>query len=524
MKAFFVLLLAGPALLADKQQEEPDFTKCKREIVESYNLNGYLSPRTMNFYLCPAMKQSCCSMYDQFMMFTTWREQVRVKFDNYYSGIELKLKRIKQLLKVIFKVKVRDLIEKLQMEQDGKDKVLQKFMLLKDKNLYKLTDQVLGLFDNNRQFMMQLRSTFYCSICDFTSHRYIDLDQKIVNISQSTCADLVGGTINFSYFMNVELAQYLMDLSALLLNFAVSSSDRPVSIREYRKIRRNVGKCAIAFRNGLTDIKQCERYCEYYRINSNSPVIEGYQVFFNEITNSFEKFVLNHVPHEPNKDDSGEDDDGTNVRRLQEAGAQTGAKSAEASNEGVETLQLDAGDLEQTDPYAADGVDPDLDDYVLHKMFSFEKDYVKDRQINYVNFIKNKLHFVDVEYDYEKADENDLFKSSTRVIVDLENFGTKVLPTGVDQSKHLYTTNIDKSIKELVSHLKSRSRYRIMYEKLDPTLLEQINDLTNANVRNFHRDNFLKFKDMSLMLKQEELMNNYDNVAKAAKKKGYTIY
>ena len=160
MKAFLILLLATPVLLADKKEEEVDHTRCKREITDSYNLNGYLTKRNMHFYVCPAMKFSCCSMYDQFMMFTNWREQVRVKFDNYYEGIELKLKRIKQLLKIIFKAKVRNLIEKLAMDQEGKDAVLQKFMLLKDKKLYQLTDQVLGLFQNNREVGLLIALAF----------------------------------------------------------------------------------------------------------------------------------------------------------------------------------------------------------------------------------------------------------------------------------------------------------------------------------------------------------------------------
>lgn len=527
MKALLFVLLAVPSLLLAAQVAEVDHSRCKKEIVESYKLNGHLTPRPVNFYLCPALKSSCCSMYDQFMMFSTWREQIKVKFDNYYAGIESKLKKTKEMLKAIFKINIKDLIEKLPMEQQKKDEVLQKFMLLKDKNLYKLTDQVLSLFYNNRDFMMQLRSTFYCNICDHTSHRYIDVERKIMYLSQSSCDDIAMNTINFSYFLNIELAQYLMDFSKLLLNFSISSSDRPVTISRFKKVRTNVLKCANVFKSGLTDYKKCIRYCQYYKMNANSPVIEGYQVFFNEMINAMEKFLRNHGPEVVKKDDDDDDDDDdkNGLRVLAEKdGKSDSIKNAAASNDDVESFNFDANDLEQVDPYDEKGIDPNFDDYVLHKMFSFEKDYVKDRQQNYVNFVKNKLHFIDVEYDFENADENDLFKTSSRIIVELEDFSTKIRSHGVDISKHLYTTNIDKSLRDLISHLKSRSKYRIMYEKLDPTLLGQINDITNDDVKNYHRDNFLQFTDFSLLLKQEEIMNNYDTVARRSRKKGYYIY
>lgn len=522
MKALLIILLVATVQLTKDKKEEVNSTRCKREIVESYNLNGYLSPRPLNFYLCPAMKQSCCSLYDQFMMFSTWRENIKVKFEEYYSGIELKFKRMKDLLKVIFKMKVKDLIEKLHMEQTEKDAVLQSFMLLKDKDLYKLTDQVLGLYESNKEFMMQLRSTFFCNICDFTSHKAIDIERRVIFISEGTCGDIAMNTINFSYFLNVELAKYLIDLTKLLLKFSLSAGDTHVSIKGFDKIRKNVSKCADVFKTGLTDFKKCQRYCEYYKFNANAPVIEGYQVFFNEVINSMERFLKSHGPEEMKKDDEDEDD---RSRVLNEKSAPSaGKKNAEATNDDVESFNFSADELEAQDPYDEKAMDPNFDEFILNKMFSFEKDYVKDRQQGYVNFIKNKLHFVDVEYDYENSEENDLFKTNSRIIVDLENYATKVRMTGIDISKHLHTTNIDKSLKELISHLKSRSKYKIMYEKLDPTLLDQINDISNDDVKNYHRDNYLHFTDFSLLLKNEELMNRYDKVKKESRKKGYKIY
>lgn len=87
-------------------------------------------------------------------------------------------------------------------------------------------------------------------------------------------------------------------------------------------------------------------------------------------------------------------------------------------------------------------------------MFNFQVDYEKDRQKGYVNFIKNKLHYFDVEYDFENADEDDIFKTNTKVVVDLENFDSWFGPEGINVDKHSSQTNIDEDIKNLVSHIK----------------------------------------------------------------------
>lgn len=521
MKTISVIFLIGVVQLLKEDKKEAGLSRCKKEIVETYNLNGYMTPRNLNFYLCPAMKQSCCSLYDQFAMFTTWRDNIRVKLEDYYRGIENKFKRIGDLLKIVFKMNVKTLIEKLHMEQKQKDKVLQSFMLLKDKNLPKLTDQVLQLYHGNKAFMIQLRSTFFCNICDFTSHRYIDVEEKIVYIDEGTCGEIAMNTINFSYFLNVELANYLTDTTKLLMHFSLSASDTPATIKNFSKIRKQVTKCANVFKSGSTNFKACKRYCEHYKLNANAPVIEGYQVFFNEVINSLERFLKNNGPEEIK---TGDEDDDDKSRVLNEKDAKSTNKS-EPNNDDVETFNFSAGELDDVnDPYDEKAVDPYYDEYVLNKMFSFEKDYVKDRRIGYVNFIKNKLHFVDVEYDYDNASESDLFKMNSRSIIDIENFSTKMRSNGVDIAKHLHTTNIDKSLKDLISHLKSRSKYKILYEKLDPTLLDQVNDISNENVKNFHRDNFLHFTDFSLLLKNEELLNKYDKVKKQSRRKGYYLH
>ena len=51
--------------------------------------------------------------------------------------------------------------------------------------------------------MLKVRSSFYCDLCDFETHRYIDVIKKEVTINLHSCGDIARNTIDYSYFLNV---------------------------------------------------------------------------------------------------------------------------------------------------------------------------------------------------------------------------------------------------------------------------------------------------------------------------------
>lgn len=49
---------------------------------------------------------------------------------------------------------------------------------------------------------------------------------------------------------------------------------------------------------------------------------------------------------------------------------------------------------------------------------------------------------------------------------------------------------MDTTYRDLIYHLKNRTPHKISYEKLDPTLIKNLNEMTNNEIRDFHADNF----------------------------------
>lgn len=502
MKNFLVMhsLLLMLAIHTYMSMTIPSTPRCKREIVESYNLNGYITQRDQRMYLCPEIRSTCCSIFDQFQMYSNWKEKIKPKLLKYYDGILRKLNNLKKLVKAVNDIDIKKHADHLTISDSKKGILMTNYLKLKAQNTELLFSRLISMSKDSSEYMMTLRSSFYCVICDFSSHPFIEIPSKKIKFSSGFCKALADNTINFSYFLNEKLVPFLINLSKITSVFGMSESDKPLKLKNFKKLKNHVKQCARAVKGGKKVGTKCKKYCNHYKLNANAPVIEGYSVFMNEAANMMMRFIKNYGK----KDrilELKKDMKGPKERKLQHAESL------------LAEVDFDPDQLaHMKDPYDHGTEDPRFDSYTLNKMFNFQQTVEDDRQKGYVNFIKNKLHYFDVEYDFENADENDIFKTNTKTIVDIENFDSVFGAHGIDVDKHASQTNIDEDIKNLVSHIKNKSHYKILYEKLDPNLVEQLNDVSNEDVTHFHRDNFIIFRDFKLYLKRDEIMNRLKDV------------
>ncbi len=81
-------------------------------------------------------------------------------------------------------------------------------------------------------------------------------------------------------------------------------------------------------------------------------------------------------------------------------------------------------------------MNPKFTDYDFSEMFEKQADMESSREKSYENFIKNKLHYLDSEYDYNFSHENLIFKTKNHQQVDLENYKTILDSSGIEIQKH----------------------------------------------------------------------------------------
>ena len=510
--------LGLPSLVNAAEKDDLDF-KCKKELVESYNLSGYSVPRQVSMFVCPQLRSSCCSLYDQFLIFTNWRDKIKPKLLEYYDSYNAKLQQLKPLVSEVMKIDFPKMIDDLQLSDKVKEGLLATYLRLNQTSTDSMIEEVIIMQKDSANFMLDLRSSFYCSICDFESHKAFDIDRKTFALSVNACGDIALNTINFSYYMTVKLGGFLQSLSQLMYAFALNHAEKPVKIKLYYRLSRQIKKCSKLISNRSPTLKGCSEYCQHWKINANSPVMEGYHVFINEMNSSLAKFIKDHgkegrllEENSPKK----ELDTGSARPPAEKKKARANFNLIENDKEerklkerllnGENEWFFDPTDaVGMQDPYDDSRIDPNFDEFTLNRMFNTVEDYEHERNVGYARFIASKIGQIDTELDNDKESEDEIFKTNTGTITDLENYSTLVLGKGFDVSKHLRNNNINTSIQELVFNLKKKSKFPILYEKIDPSLLNMANGIVNEDVSGFHRDNFLDFRDFSLDLKKYEV-------------------
>lgn len=120
--------------------------------------------------------------------------------------------------------------------------------------------------------MIKARSAFYCAICDFKNHFYIDKRQKLVTIDISTCQAIAENTINYTYMIHLKIAPLFMKLNKIFKLFG--DAIPKTRINRFKEVFAATKKCAMSFvgDSNTSSGKACSAYCKFYHINSTSAV------------------------------------------------------------------------------------------------------------------------------------------------------------------------------------------------------------------------------------------------------------
>lgn len=110
-------------------------------------------------------------------------------------------------------------------------------------------------------------------------------------MNKGSCAAIAENTINFTYLLHVKIAPALLQLARVIRLFEPNPGAL-IKINHFRKVVNATRTCAMSFVGGKggDNGSACKAYCRFFGINNTSAVQEGYEVFFNDLMNTFEKF------------------------------------------------------------------------------------------------------------------------------------------------------------------------------------------------------------------------------------------
>lgn len=156
-------------------------------------------------------------------------------------------------------------------------------------------------------------------------------------------------------------------------------------------------------------------------------------------------------------------------------------------------------------------------------MIKKEELYEQLRSRGHNQFILNKLNKVDAEYNYERYSELDVFKTSSNIQVNFNEFALKIAKVGIEFKNHAEQNNLSEHITKLAIHLKENSEFKIEYEQLDSDVIDSLNQISNDYLKEFHRDNFIEFKDFGIFLTKEGMVKNYEMTKIIGNETGYEL-
>lgn len=87
----------------------------------------------------------------------------------------------------------------------------------------------------------------------------------------------------------MKIARPLWYLSKILGPFLTHPINE-LKIRHQRRVFTAIMKCAKSFTSKSASPSACKQLCGFFNFNANSPVIEGYRVWFNDYYNFLKSF------------------------------------------------------------------------------------------------------------------------------------------------------------------------------------------------------------------------------------------
>ena len=521
IQKFLLLLLITQKILMN-------VTKCDRKLLESYGIISFSEPAKEKLIFCPNIKATCCPAYEQFKIFQKYQQEIKPHYVNLNILIPRQLKLLKEKITGLLDSKA--LVSKIEKIKSKPQKIEAEdlYASLEGTDVAGIIDKAIKYQSESSLYTSSLKSTFFCSICDYTTQHFFKFDKKTVQFNDDSCDDLVRNTIMFSSVLNRKLMPMLQNVSEVISK--IHNSGKSMQVAHLTQVNSDIKECAQEFKDNDEELSACKKYCGYYRLNSDLPVYEGYPEFFanivveiNNLTKGGKggdkpakkkskkmrileetiKFNTNIInDHDYNFNDPKKDIFNKKKKRLQrmlnmidEYQNHNRILEEDEENEEIWEDDLDPKVIEKRrmrpDPFDETKIDPEFDDRMVVDMFEIQEILNNGAPKDLDRIIRR--HYVEsFEAEIENIEDDNIFKVATPEKVDLEKLKSIYSYTGIDFANIIKNMDWSLEFHEIVLSLAGKATGGV--EIMDPTLIEAINNISNIDVNSFHEDNFMNFE------------------------------
>lgn len=286
-----IITFISPVASSDdkKKKKEPKLAPkqipCEIVLLNSYLLHGRHKSKPDPMYLCPTIKNNCCTKMDQERIYHIAREFLPQRLLEYQSKIRMALAKLRDLHIKIHKAK-----------PVFSGKPARRLYCNSESNklfnlpFFKMYNDMLEYLDVVRDELEDYYNTFFCQICDADTHKFFNLKSKQLQMDSGFCEEMLENHQDAIKTFNVDLINYLKTLQNVVdCTHYVRSFNLEFFDRSKEKLSKGVTKCLSSL-GSKEFLKQCKNMCESLKISKVIETIEGDFEFVIDAVNLFEKF------------------------------------------------------------------------------------------------------------------------------------------------------------------------------------------------------------------------------------------
>lgn len=268
-----------------KKKKGPKSIQCEHRLLKSYLLHGRHQSKTDPMYLCPTIKNNCCTKMDQQRIYHIAKEFLPQRLLEYQSKIRMALAKLRELhIKINRTRPVFTGVPKRRLYCNAQASQLYNFPF------FKMYNEVMEYLDIVRDELNDYYNTFFCQMCDAENHKWFNLKSRQLQMDSEFCKEMIENHQDAMKIFNVDLINYLealqqvVDCTHYVRSYKLEFFDRSKS-----KISKAVSKC-IGNLGGKDFLKNCNDVCQTMKLSKVIETIEGDFEFVIDAVNLFEKF------------------------------------------------------------------------------------------------------------------------------------------------------------------------------------------------------------------------------------------
>ena len=209
-----LLILAAIIAPGDATVTDTSEKKCNVELIQNYGLHGLNVAERVSLKMCPDVQHSCCQESDQMEIYFNWIGSHKKKLvtAHYKDVADLYVNFFDELKEVhSFSEKIMRMLEQKPV---ANCKIIAQ--VLKKFSIRELEQKIRENFRQMEQFFMESYQGFYCSICNYDNHQFINKEKATVTMSSKFCRDIVESTLPTLLFFYDDLTLYLNTVTRFL--------------------------------------------------------------------------------------------------------------------------------------------------------------------------------------------------------------------------------------------------------------------------------------------------------------------